>query len=318
MIIYTAHVVHEEIIPVLQFAEKKYLSNTLAMANNSSHGLAFHRGLGAPLELSGAIPLSKYVTADTIAEFAGSVYAKPSFSIVANGAQSAELNKWINEFFPDTAAQATAQLTSEQSKYHGGEERIAHGGSNSLVISFPGSSAPTGSFYKPEAAVFAAILGGQSTIKWSPGFSLVANATQDAPSLHVATKSHIYSDAGLVSIEFHGAASDIRNTAAKVVDTVKSVAQGFSFELFQKAKALAKFQQLEFGQEAQAGMELTGAGLVQGGKAFQIDEVAKAIDSVTEEQVKTFAKEALENKASVAAVGDLFVLPYAEEIGLRV
>ena len=65
-------------------------------------------------------------------------------------------------------------------------------------------------------------------------------------------------------------------------------------------------------------MELTGAGLVQGGKSYQIDEVGKAVDTVTAEKVQQLAKEFLENKASVSAVGDLYVLPYAEEIGLRV
>ena len=71
-------------------------------------------------------------------------------------------------------------------------------------------------------------------------------------------------------------------------------------------------------------------------KAYQIDEVAKAIDGVSEEAVKSVsnsnskqslqkanilyqaAKTLLENKASVSSVGDLFVLPYAEELGLKV
>ena len=34
--------------------------------------------------------------------------------------------------------------------------------------------------------------------------------------------------------------------------------------------------------------------------------------------LKQVAKEALENKASVSAIGDLYVLPYASEIGLKV
>nr|POF11458.1 cytochrome b-c1 complex subunit 2, mitochondrial [Quercus suber] len=315
---YESHVVHEEIIPLLQMEQKKYLASTLEMAINSAHGLAFHRGLGVPVKPSSSTPISKYLTVDTIAEYAGSAYAKPSFSIVANGADQAELSKWVNEFFTDVPAQPINALKSEQSKYYGGEERIAHANGNSLVLAFPGSSAPTGQFYKPEVSVLAALLGGQSTIKWSPGFSLLAKATQDAPNMHVATNSNIYSDAGLLTIELSGAAADIKATAGKVVETLKSVAQGVSKEDFQKAKALAKFKELEYGQETQAAMELTGAGLVHGDKAYQIDDVAKTTDGVTVEKVVQIAKEALENKASVAAVGDLYMLPYAEEIGLKV
>jgi len=65
-------------------------------------------------------------------------------------------------------------------------------------------------------------------------------------------------------------------------------------------------------------MELTGAGLVQSGKAHQLDEVAKGIEGVTEAQVKAAAKELLEAKATVSSVGDLYVLPWAEELGLKV
>ncbi|KAK1076770.1 ubiquinol-cytochrome c reductase core subunit 1 [Friedmanniomyces endolithicus] len=100
-----------------------------------------------------------------------------------------------------------------------------------------------------------------------------------------------------------GSATDIRSTAGKVVEALKSVAQNISKEDFQKAKALAKFKELEYGQEPRAALELTGAGLVRDNKPYQIDEVAKSIDGVTEDMVKKLVKEALENKASVSAGG---------------
>lgn len=288
------------------------------MAVNSAHGLAFHRGLGTPLSPSSSSPYTKYLDADSIAEYAASAYSKPMFSVVANGAEHSELRKWVGEFFTEIPSSPAQTFSSEQSKYYGGEERIAHGSGNTMVLGFPGSSTFTGKFYKPEISVLAALLGGQSSIKWSSGFSLLANAAKDYPNLHVATKSNIYSDAGLLTVMLHGSALDIRSAAKPVVDTLKSVASGISDENFQKAKALAKFKELEFGQNTRAGMELTGLGLVQGGNAYQIDEVAKSMDGVTAEKVQQAAKEALEGKASVSTVGDLYMLPYAEEIGLKV
>ena len=310
---------HEEILPLMEMNQKKYLANTTEMALNSAYGVAFHRGLGVPLYPASSTPMKKYVDADTLAEFAASAYAKPSFALVANGVAQGELSKWVNEMFTDVPSQPAYQLITEQTKYHGGEERIAHSSGNALVLAFPGSSSPTGGFYKPEVAVLAALLGGQTTIKWSPGFSLLSKATwEQAPIMHIDTKSTIYSDAGLLTITMSGAASDIKASAGKVVDVLKGVAKGIGKEDFAKAKALAKFKELEYGQETQAAVELTGAGLVHGGKAYQIDEVAKSVDGVTEAKVQQVAKEALESKASVSAVGDLYLLPYAEEIGLKV
>lgn len=302
----------------MKLNQQALLANTTAMAQNSAFGLAFHRGLGESINASSSLPISKYVDAESVADFAASAYAKPSFAIVGNGVAQGELNKWVGEFFTDIPSQPAYKLESQQSKYFGGEERISHGSGNSMVIAFPGSSSPTGSSYKPEASVLAALLGGPSSIKWSAGSSRLLQATEAAPGLKIQTKSDIFSDAGLLSITLSGSANDVAKNAKPVVDTIKAIASGISNEDLAKAKALAKFKELEYGQSTQAAMELTGAGLVQGGKAYQIDEVGKAVDSVTAEKVQQLAKEALENKASVSAVGDLYVLPYAEEIGLRV
>ncbi|KAF2716422.1 LuxS/MPP-like metallohydrolase [Polychaeton citri CBS 116435] len=316
---YQQHVFAEEIYPLVKLSQKKFLGNTAQMALNSAHGVAFHRGLGVPLYPSSSTALEKYTDAETVAEYAASAYAKSSFAVVGNGIESGVLSKWVSDYFADVPATPATKLTSPQSTYYGGEERISHGSGNSLVLAFPGSSTFTGNSYKPEIAVLATLLGGQSSIKWSPGFSLLAKASADAPSLSVKTKSYIYSDAGLLTVALNGSAGDIRSVAGGVVSAIKSVADGnLSKEDFAKAKALAKFKELEFGQNTTAGMELTGAGLVHGGKAYQIDEVAKAVDGVTEESIKKIAKEVLETKASVSAVGDLYALPYAEEIGLKV
>lgn len=298
-------------------AQKKFLGNVEEMANNSAHSLAFHRGLGEPLSPSSSVALNKYLSADSIGDFAASAYSKNNFAIVANGAEHSELSKWVGEFFTDVSS-SSQQLQGEQSKYYGGEERIAHGSGNTIVLAFPGSSTFTGGSYKPEVAVLAALLGGQSSIKWSSGFSLLSKAGADYPGAHIATKSAIYSDAGLLTVTIKGAARDVRGAAHNVVDILKSLSSKISSEDFAKAKALAKFQELEAGQNIQAGIQLTGAGLVHGDKAYQIDEVAKAVDGVTEEAVKKAATEMLESKASMATVGDLYVLPYAEEIGLKV
>lgn len=231
--------------------------------------------------------MSKYVSEESIAEFAAGAYSKPNIAVVANGASQADLAKWVGEFFKE-ASSSGAGLTSEATKYYGGEERIAHNSGNSLVIAFPGSSSFTsGSSYKPEIAVLAALLGGKSSIKWSSGFSLLSKAVSAFPGASASTTHFSYSDAGLLTIQFSGSAQAIRNASAEAVKALKSVSEGsISKEDFTKAVALAKYRALEEGQNIESGLVATGSGLIHGGKPFQIDEVGKSVESVTADKLK--------------------------------
>ena len=279
------------VLPNIKLSQKALLGSTEELAINSAHGLAFHRGLGEPLLPSSSTPLTKYLREYYLEQFSQVAYAKDNFALVANGANHSELSKWANEFFQDSPNSAPSEFPAikiEQSKYFGGEERIAHAGGNAVVLGFPGSSSFTGGFWKPEIDVLAALLGGQSTIKWSPGFSLLGKATAAFPGASISTTSATYSDAGLLYIKLTGEAKDVGAASKEVVKTIKAVAAGeISKEDFKKAVATAKFKALESGQNIAAGIELTGAGLVHGGKAHQIDEVGKSIDGVSESQLKT-------------------------------
>jgi len=282
-------------------------------------------------------PLSKYLNEEAIGAFAASAYAKPNISVVANGASQADLSKWVGEFFGDVADKPAFDLSSPVTKYYGGEERISHSSeTNAYVIAFPGSSSFTSGSYKPEVAVLAALLGGKSAIKWSPGFSLLAKAAASSQGANISTTHAAYSDAGLLTINLSGSAWAVRRASIEVVKVLKSIAEGsISKEDFTKAVARAKYESLEEGQNIEAGLVATGAGLIQGGKPFQFEEVTKAIESVSQDSlkavslllmpsdsayanVKQAAKSLLEGKASVAAVGDLYGLPFAEELGLKV
>jgi ubiquinol-cytochrome c reductase core subunit 2 len=268
-------------------AHQRFLASPAEMAINSAHGVAFHRGLGTPTASASTTPYTKYLSPDSIEWFSKIAYAKPNFAVVANGAEDGALGKWVDQFFDNVPASAEdGLLQKEQSKYHGGEERIAHGSGNAMVIAFPGSSSFTGKFYKPEIAVLGSLLGGQSSIKWSPGFSILGQA-KASPSTYTHTTSAIYSDAGLLYTVIAGSANNVAKTATTAVDAIKKIAAGeITKEQVQKAKAAAKFKELEYGQDIKAGLVLTGSGLVHGDKAYQIDEVAKAIDGVTEQKLK--------------------------------
>lgn len=271
----------------MRLGQKSLLANPSQMAINSAHGLAFHRGLGTPLQPTSSTTFTKYLDPDEIYNFAVSAYSKPNIAVVANGTSQPELSKWVREFFGDTYT-AGEELESPPTKYHGGEERIAHDKGNVMVLAFPGSSSFTsGSSYKPELAVLAALLGGQSSIKWTPGFSLLAKAAAEYQHAHVTTQNFGYSDAGLLAVTVTGNASQVTKASQSVVETLENIASGnVSGEDIKKATALAKFQALEAGQNINAGLEATGSGLITGGKPYQIDEIGQAIDKVGEDKVK--------------------------------
>ena len=275
----------------MRLGQKNLLANPSHMAINSAHGLAFHRGLGTALYPTSSTTFTKYLDPLEIREFANSAYLKSNIAIVANGASHSELSKWVREFFEDTPAEGE-KLDSAPSKYHGGEERIAHDSGNVMVLAFPGSSSFTsGSSYKPEIAVLAALLGGESNIKWTTGFSLLAKAALNYQHAHVSTQNYGYSDAGLLAVTLTGNASHIGKAAQSVVETLKKIVSGdVSSEDIKKATALAKFRALETGQGINAGLEATGSGLISGGKAYQIDEIAQAIDKVGEDKVKAVSQ----------------------------
>jgi ubiquinol-cytochrome c reductase core subunit 2 len=285
----TAHELNEEVLRVIKLNQKKLLGSPVDLAVNSAHGVAFHHGLGTPLHPTSSTPVTKYLSEESVKTFSSAAYAKSNIAVVANGASHTDLSKWVGEFFTETSSgNPRVQLPNAPTQYFGGEERIAHDGGNVMIIAFPGSSSfAAGSSFKPEINVLTALLGGVSSIKWSPGFSLLSKAAHEFQHAHVATENAAYSDAGLLYVTLTGNADHIAKASKSVVDTLKKVAAGdVSSEDIQKAVALAKFKALEAGQTLATGLESTGMGLVSGGKPFQINEIGAAIDKVGDQQVK--------------------------------
>ncbi|KOS21993.1 Cytochrome b-c1 complex subunit 2 [Escovopsis weberi] len=315
---YTTHEFHEDVERVLGFKQAAVNADVPALALDTAHSVAFHTGLGAPLNPSPTTPFRKYVNEEYIASYADVVYSKPNLAVVAEGADAESLSKWVGQFFKGVpaAAHSGQSLKTEASKYFGGEQRTSHTGGNSIVIAFPGSNSAVS---KPEIEVLAALLGGQSSIKWTPGFSLLSKSTHGISGLSASSANLAYSDAGLFTIQLSGAAASVRKAAEEAVKALKLVGAGsIAKEDVSKAVAKAKFSILEKAQNRASSILLAGSDLVHAGKVADAAALAKSLDAVTPEKLKTAAKTLLDGKATVSTVGDLFVLPYAEELGLRV
>lgn len=282
-----AHEFHEEIQHVLQLKQKKAAQSALAQALDNAHAVAFHKGLGSSIYPSDSTSLGPYLNEHTVAAFAESVYTKPNIAIVADGTTQASLGKWIEPFFRDVKASATESalaLFTEPSKYYGGEQRTSLTGTNAVVIAFPGSNLSSD---KADIAVLSALLGGESSIKWTPGFSVLAQAAANAPGSKIIAKNLAYSDAGLLTIQVTGSPAAVREGALEAVKALKSVSEsGVTKEVLAKAIAKAKFDLLLANELTGAGMVSTGNSLLHGGKSFEVASALKSYEAVTADQIK--------------------------------
>ena len=221
-----------------------------------------------------------------IASYADVAYAKSNIALVADGASTDNLSKWVGQFFNDVPStpRSGQTLKTEATKYFGGEQRTNSTAGNSIVIAFPGSGYESA---KPENAVLAALLGGQSTVKWAPGFSMLAKATAGTSGLTVNTSNLVYSDAGLLAVQLSGAAASVRKGAEEAVKVLKSIADGkASQEDIKKAVANAKFNLFSQNELRTPSAVFVGTGIVNTGKPYDSAALAKAIDGVSAESIQ--------------------------------
>lgn len=286
-----AHELDEHVINLLKLKQQTFSANPEAVAIDAAHGIAFHRGLGETITPNTSVPYEKYLSTEALSEFAKDAYSKSNIALVGSGPTSATLSESVSKFFqgaPSTGGSSQYKVKDTgASKYYGGEQRISSKAGNTYVIAFPSSSNFGSSGYKPEVSVLAALLGGESTIKWSPGFSLLSQATQGYKQLQVSTKNNTYSDAGLFTVALSGNVGQVAAASKTVVDTLKKVAAGeVAGDEIKKATAFAKFRALESLQTLETGVEASGSALINNAQPYQITEVAQSIDKVSEQKVK--------------------------------
>ncbi|CAK7241940.1 MAG: ubiquinol-cytochrome c reductase core subunit 1 [Sporothrix thermara] len=314
---FTEHELAEDIEPVLHLKQAKYSADSLAVALDAAHSVAFHTGLGEALYPSTTTPLGGYLSDAGVAKFASAAYARSNYALVADGATQVALNKWVDQFFKKTSAAPTGSINTAASKYFGGQHRVESSAGNAIVIAFP-----TAGLKAPDAAaeVLAALLGGESSIKWTPGFTLLSKATVGIHGAQAVARNLAYSDAGLLTIQVSGqTAGAVRAAAVAAIETLKSVASGSaSKEDVAKAIAKAKYDALVAQEPSSAAITAAGSAVLHGLKTFQPAEAVKAYAGVSADSLKTLAKKLLDGKASFAAVGDLHALPFAEDVGLTV
>ncbi|KAF8454924.1 Metalloenzyme, LuxS/M16 peptidase-like protein [Terfezia claveryi] len=322
------YVFSEEVAPTMQYDLKKLMASPSRLALEYAFGAAFHRGLGASLLAT----TNKYVNPGSIEQYASQVYNKYNIALVASGAPHAQLNKWTIEFFGNLKTGSKA--SSPSTKYFGGEARVSSAAGSSYIIAFPGT--PSSPNFKAEYKVLTHLLGGETAVKWNAGFSLLSRAVAGFPGVSAVAKQQHFTDAGLLYITVEGPDALLEKAGQAVVKAINDVTR-VNEEDVKKAIAQAKFDILSEVEGRSVGLELVGQSLIQNGTAPQANVVVRAIEAVTADSVKKVhkllfqypppmtllihtkaASNILSGRATYAAVGDCHVLPFAEELGLKI
>jgi ubiquinol-cytochrome c reductase core subunit 2 len=288
---HTAHEFHEEVQPIISLKQAKI--DALSQALDTVHSVAFHTGLGESLYPSSSTPIGSYLNEDSVSAFAQTAYSKANIAVVSDGASQNGLTQWMEAFFRTVPATSSSTVSSSPSKYYGGEQRVARGGKNAYIIAFPGASLADN---KAETSVLVALLGGESSISWTPGFTLLSKATAAAPGAQAIASNLAYSDAGLLTVQITGSAGAVKTAAEESVKALKSIVSGtISKEDLTKAIAKAKFDLLSTSELTGTGLVAAGSSLIHGGKPLQVADVLKSLDSVTADKLKTVSPHIIPN-----------------------
>lgn len=248
-----------------------------ALSLQTAHSIAFHKGLGSPV----VALTNKYLNNISIPSYASTVYTRSNTVVIASGAPQSSLEKWTTEFLSDVPAGPGPSTIP--AKYYGGENRVYSTLGNALTIAFAGSASTPK--FKPEYTILAYLLGGESTIKWTPGSSILSQAVASIPNVTAVAKHAAYTDAGLLYITLSGPATALTQAGKAVVDAVARLAT-VKAEDVKKAIAQAKFDVLAAAEDRFVGLEMVGQAVINSAAAPQVAGTVNSLEAVTLETVK--------------------------------
>lgn len=210
-------------------------------------------------------------------------------------------------------------MTAPGSTYFGGEQRVpldTHASPSSqptMVIAYGTTSAAS-----PEIQALPHLLGGSSPLKWAPGVSPLSLAADKVAGGSARSFLLPYSDATLFGVVVSAPTSEaVKSLATEVASILKQIGSNVTEEDAKRAVAQAKFAAAS-ASDTKEGLIATAAPqlLSDSGSLKSASELIDSFSSVSASSVSKAAAELLKSKPTVVAIGDLHVLPYADELNL--
>lgn len=315
---FAAHEFNEEALPQVQAEHAQAQSNPAVLGYDSLLQTAYRqRSLGHSLFASPASPVSHRQTVD----FAHAAFAKNNIAVLGSGIESNKLSQLVSAHFGDLAA--TASVSTTAAKYFGGEQRVAfsapHGAENTraahghFFIGFEGAGHKDAS-EAANLAVLRSLLGGDSSVKWSNGVSPLSQIAESVSGAQAHAFNLTFSDSGVFGAHVSAPSASVQDAASKVVQALKNVAGGLKDETIQAAIAKAKFERASVLENRTASHELVSAQLLDSANVVTLDDTFAALEAVKANSLSTAAEKLLKSKPTTVAVGDVHLLPYADEV----
>ncbi len=315
---FAAHEFNEEVLPQVQAEYAQAQSNPAVLGYDSLLQTAYRqRSLGHSLFASPASPITHRQTVD----FAHAAFAKDNIAVLGSGIDSAKLNQLVSAHFGELAA--SASVSSTPAKYFGGEQRVAfaapHGAENTraahghFFVGFEGAGHKDAEA-SANLAVLRALLGGESSVKWSNGVSPLSQIAESIPGARAAAFNLTFSDSGVFGAHVSAPSASVQQAASKVAQALKNVAGGLKEEAIKAAVAKAKFERATVLENRTAAHELVSAQLLEAGSVATLENAFAALDAVKPASLSKVAEKLLKSKPTTVAVGDVHKLPYADEV----
>lgn len=305
------HEFKEEVIPgvVSDYHQAQLDPNVKAI--DLAHQLAFRRGLGHSLFATPHTEISHQSAVD----FALQSFGQSSQNlVVGTGIESESLVKLVDQFFkPTTSTSGGASSTTEQSKYYGGELRLApvegsHGGKDTFLIAFEGGDHST----KPEFTILQHLLGSSpNLIKWSNGTTPIASLP--LKSFHLP-----YSDSGLFGFIVNAPSDQVKSVTNQALSELKKIAGGNGIDDQSVNRAVKKAQFLvASGLESNVIKAETIGSQIHGNGASpqQLQDVYSSYSQVNPDAVIKAAKNLLSTRPTTVAIGNVHEMPFHDDLG---
>ncbi|PWZ00807.1 LuxS/MPP-like metallohydrolase [Testicularia cyperi] len=315
---FAAHEFNEEVLPQVEAEYAQALANPTVLGYDSLLQTAYRqRSLGHSLFASPASPVSHRQTVD----FAKAAFAKNNIAVLGSGIEANKLSQLVQAHFGDLTA--TTSLSSTPAKYFGGEQRVPfsapHGAENTraahahFLIGFEGAGHKDAQTLA-NLAVLRSLLGGESSVKWSNGISPLSQVAETVRGAKAEAFSLNFSDSGVFGAHVSAPAAQVQQAASKVVQALKDVAGGLKEDVVKAAIAKAKFERATTLENRAASHELVSAQLLETGNVVALEDAFAALDAVKPNSLSSTVEKLLKSKPTTVAVGDVHVLPYADEV----
>ncbi|KAI5956404.1 QCR2 [Candida jiufengensis] len=204
---YTRHEFEEVVLPAAKYEAQYAHSNSHFAGVDKLHEITFRKGLGNPLYYNESTPIE----VDELAQFAQDHFTGENITIHSEGADEADLTKFVEESAFCYLPKGTKDATVPTTFYKNQEARIPATGASTALIGIPVKPADFGKYLTLAAAI------GTHKLPTIVGpLSKIPGAT---------SQLHKHKEAGLFVISVTGKASEVAEgikQAKKVADSVSS------------------------------------------------------------------------------------------------